>query len=66
MEVTLPADLRKQVEQESPAAGIRAAMNSSNRLSGTSSTSVNVANGGWMRFVKSVNLSTKPACTSAC
>ena len=66
MEVTLSADLNKQVEQELASGRYRPTMNSLNKLSGTFLTIGVVATGGSMRSAESAWRSMKPACMSEC
>ena len=64
MDVTLPADLTKQVEQELLPANIGAATSSSNRRFGISSMHASGAGNGSMRCGESAKLSIKRASMS--
>jgi Arc/MetJ-type ribon-helix-helix transcriptional regulator len=66
MEVTLPADLTKQVEQELADGHYRSRDELIEQAVDTSSTSASVASSGSMRSVESGGRLIKKACMSGC
>ena len=66
MDVTLPADLTKQVEQELASGDYRSRDELIEQAVGASSTRASVASGGSTVSAESVKRSMKRACTSEC